>query len=94
MEVKQVVPGGQDTQDIVGVLAVHREAGQAGLPDDLQNLLLLGLHREGGHVGAVDHHVPGGGVVKLKDVFDKLLLVALDGARFLALLHHGPDVVL
>ena len=42
----------------------------------------------------MDHHIPGGGVVKLEDVFNKLLLVSLDGPGLLPLLHHGHDVVL
>ena len=94
MEVEQVVPGGQDAHNIVDILTVHREPGQPRLADGVQDLPLLRVHGEGHHVGAVEHHVLGGGVVELKDVLDKFLFIALDGARLLALLHHGPDIVL
>ena len=93
-EVEQVLPGGENADDVIHVLLIYREAGQAGGADGVQNGLLILIQGQGDHIGAVDHHVLGGHVVKLEDVFDELLLVALDGARLLALFHHGHNIVL
>ena len=93
-EIQEIFPGGQDAHNVVDVLAVHWEPGQARLADGVQYLILLRVGGEGHHIGSMDHHVLGGDVVKLQDVFNKFLLAALNGARFLALLHHSHDVVL
>ena len=94
MEVEQIVPGGQNAQNVVRVLPAYREAGQAGLADGVQNFPLLRVGGEGDHVGAVDHHILGGTVVEVQNILDKFLLIASDGSGLLSLLYHGHDVVL
>ena len=92
--VEQPIAGVQDADDVVGVLLIHRETGQAGGLDGLRDLLRRVVHPQHHHVGAVDHHVPGGHVVKFEDVLDHLLLTGLDGAFLLADVHHHADALL
>ena len=53
-----------------------------------------GVHPDKAHVGAVDHDVLGGDVVELEDVLDHVPLAGLDGALFLADIHHVADLLL
>ena len=92
--VEQPIAGVQDADDVIGVLLIHRETGQAGGLDGLRDLLRRVVHPQHHHVGAVDHHVPGGHVVKFEDVLDHLLLTGLDGALLLADVHHHADAFL
>ena len=94
MKIKKVVSGGQHPQNIIDIIPVHREAGQTGLPDGVQYGFLLRTGREGDHVGAVNHHIPGGNVVKVQNVFDEFFLVGLDGTGLFSLLYNRHDVVL
>ncbi len=92
--VEQIGAGVQDADDVVGVLLVDREPGQAGLPDGADNLLVAVLGPEHDHVGAVNHDLLGGHVVELEDVVNHLLLARLNGPLLLADVHHHADLLL
>ena len=85
--------GVEDADDIVGVLLVHREPGQAGVLDGLLDLLRRVLRPEHHHIGAVDHYVLGGGVVELKNILDHFFFAGLNGALLLADIHHHADAL-
>ena len=92
--VEQVVPGVQNAHNVIRILVVDGESGNAGVPDGAQDFLRSVPYPDHHHVGAVDHHVLGGGIVKLENVIDELFLVGLDSAPFLAQVHHHADLVL
>ena len=92
--IEEVVPGAEDTHDVVRVLLIDRETGETGVLDGLDDLLVGIPGPEHHHVGAVDHYVLGHGVVEIEDVFDHLFFVRLDGALLLAQIHKGAELIL
>ena len=94
LRVEQILARGENADDIVRVLLVDREAGQAGRADRCEDLLARVLDPQHHHVGAVDHHVLGGRVVEFKDVVNELFLIRLDRAALLAEVHHHADLIL
>ena len=92
--VEQKIPGVEDAYDVVRVLPVHGETGPPGGKDGVQYLFAGVLEPHHHHVGAVDHHVLGGGVVEFEDVLDEFLFGGLDGPPLLAQIHHHADLVL
>ena len=92
--IDEPLPGAEQADDVVGVLLIDREPGQAGGLYGGLDLLGRVVHPQHLHVGAVNHHVLGGHVVKLEDVLDHLFLAGLDGALLLADVHHHADALL
>ena len=90
--VEQIIPGVEDADDVVGVLLINGKAGEAGVTDGFHDLLVRVLRPEHDHIGAVDHHLGGGGVVELKDILNELPLLLLDFAGFFAHVHHLADI--
>ena len=90
---QQKVPGVENAHDVVEVLAVHREAGQAGAPDPRQDLRIGVGQAHRLHVGGMGHGVTGNGVAEIEHIFDPLFFLPLDGALFLAQVHHHADLL-
>ena len=47
---------------------------------------------ERGHIAAVGHDLIGGGIVKVKDIFDDILGVVLNQTLFLSLFYEREDL--
>ena len=92
--IEQVFAGIQDAHDIIHIFAAHREAGQAALPNGVDDFFIGIVQPDGLHVGAVNHDVLRRGVVELENVFDQFLFLLTDGAGLFALTHHQQDLAL
>ena len=94
VQVEEQLARAQDTAHIVNILAADRKAGKAavlnGFDDGVERVLQPQHH----HIGAVYHDIGRRGVVEFKDILDKLLFVALDGALLLADIDHQTDIIL
>ena len=90
----EIILGVEDAHHVVRRLPAHRVADVAAGSDGVGPLLHALLHPQDGQVGAVGGDLPGGQVVKLKDILDELLLLVVDGALLRAHVHHHADLFL
>ena len=60
----------------------------------MQDIGRVGVQGQGHHVGFRGHHVAGGQVAEVKDVFDPLLFLLGDGPLLAAVFHHQADILL
>ena len=77
--------------NVVQIAVVDGDAGKAGADGRLHQVVNGGrpLHRL--DLGAVGHDVLGGGVVKLEDIGDHVLLTLFDDPGLAPLVHHHQN---
>ena len=90
----QIDLGVENADHLVGRAIADGIPGKPAAADDFFPHIVRILHPEDDEIGAMGQNFPGGQIVKLKHVLNKVLFFLIDGAGFAAGLNHHADVLL
>ena len=87
-EIQKIFSCIENALDILPILCVDGETGQAGFPDNTDNLLISGMFVQTDDIGFSRHGGQDRGIPEIENVLNPLRLVLVDSAFFLSQLNH------